>query len=564
MFFARSLRLRLYGGVALAAGMIVALGVAALVTLNENDRSTQEIYARLTHLPNRSALDEAVDNLQAYTIPQGGPPTALAAEALNRQVRGLLAAAEEARVAMIRDYDAAPVGSPQRRQWVVVGRQLGRIGGGFAAMSAAARDLVGPDAALPGAALPDAAASDAAAYDPARAEAARNELFRLAILIKRDLHTLPNPQAGLHRNLSHHRRHHERLVWWVIGVTAVVAGGAGWLVWYGYRRLGLPLRDLHRGARQIAAGDVSHRVKQWYNDEVGELAASVNHMADRFSEMNEELDRRVREQSRQLVRSERLAGVGTLSAGLAHEINNPLSAIGMAAQSLTQRADSLLCGCSEKERALAERYLEMIARETDRCSGITRKLLTFAKGNGGVREPTDVRTLAEEVLEMVRPMSKYADRRVEFDPGPAGCLAPSSEKLGTSADRAGGAIASVNGPEIKQVLLNLTLNALEATPDGGTVTLAVRPAADAIEVTVEDTGCGMTEEVRDHLFEPFFTRRTDGTGTGLGLSMTHRIVTDHGGTIEADSDGEGRGSQFRVRLPRQPAAERPRALRQAA
>ncbi|MEM9704226.1 MAG: ATP-binding protein, partial [Planctomycetota bacterium] len=84
-----------------------------------------------------------------------------------------------------------------------------------------------------------------------------------------------------------------------------------------------------------------------------------------------------------------------------------------------------------------------------------------------------------------------------------------------------------------------------------------------IEVTVEDTGCGMTAEVREHLFEPFFTRRGDGTGTGLGLSMTHRIVTDHGGTIEADSDGVGQGSRFRVRLPRH-VTERPQALRMAA
>ncbi|MFH5803401.1 ATP-binding protein [Alienimonas sp. DA493] len=544
MFFARSLRLRLYGGVALAAAMLVLLSGAALVTLNQSHRATEEIYSRLTNLPNRAALDQAVDNLQAHTLPQAGPPTREVAEALQREVLGLLAAAEQARIAMIRDYDAAPLGSPQRAQWVVAGQKLGMIRQKFDAMAAVARALVPPAGGE---------------FDPQRASAARAELFRLAIQSKSDLHAIPDPQANLHRSLSQHHRHHRRLLWWVVGLTGLVVLGSAWLVYYGYQRLGVPLRDLHRSARQIAGGDVGHRVKQWYNDEVGELVGAVNHMADRFSEMNEELDRRVYEQSRQLVRSERLAGVGTLSAGLAHEINNPLSAIGMAAQSLTQRADSLLSGCSPQERALAERYLEMIARETERCSGITRKLLTFAKGNGGVREPTDVRTLAEEVLEMVRPMSKYADRRVEFDPGPAGCVV-----TGGPEDRAGGSIANVNGPEIKQVLLNLTLNALEATPDGGSVTVRVRPGADAVEVSVEDTGCGMTEEVREHLFEPFFTRRGDGTGTGLGLSMTHRIVTDHGGTIEADSDGEGCGSVFRVRLPRTAPEQARPALRKAA
>ncbi|NNJ25529.1 sensor histidine kinase [Alienimonas chondri] len=543
MFFARSLRVRLYGGVVLAAAMMVVLSGAALITLNESDRATQEIDARLTTLPNRASLEQAVDNLQFHTLPQSALPDRILAEGLQREVLGLVAAAEQARVEMIRNYDAAPVGSLQQRQWVVDGPRLGRIGAGFQSMSGLAAQLI---------------PAEGAEFDPARAGALRTELFRLAVSIKEDLHHLPNPQTNLHRGFSQYRRHHRRLLYWVLGLTTLVLSGSAWLVYYGYRRLGIPLRDLHRSARQIAGGDVSHRVKQWYNDEVGELAGAVNHMADRFSEMNQELDRRVREQSRQLVRSERLAGVGTLSAGLAHEINNPLSAIGMAAQSLTARADALLVGCTPQERTLAERYLEMIARETARCSDITRKLLTFAKGNGGVKEPTDVRTLAEEVLEMVRPMSKYADRRVEFDPGPAGCVV-----TGGPEDRAGGAIASVNGPEIKQVLLNLTLNALEATPDGGTVTLAVRPTADAIEVTVEDTGCGMTEEVRDHLFEPFFTRRGDGTGTGLGLSMTHRIVTDHGGTIEAESDGEGLGSQFCVRLPRH-AAEPQRALRKAA
>ena len=552
MFFARSLRLRLYGGLALAAAMLVALTGAALVTLNDSGAATEEVYARLTHLPNRAALDEAVDNLLAHTHPLHRPADAAGYAALKRRVAGLLVAADAARVAMIRDYDAAPANSPQRRQWPVVGPRLGKIGAGFEAMGGTAAALADAD----------------------RAAAAQEELFRLAVLIKNDVHALPNPQAGLHRSLAHHRRHHRRLLGWVLGLAGLVVVGAAWLVLYGFRRIGLPLRDLHRSARQIAGGDPAHRVRRWHDDEIGELAGAVNHMADRFSEMNRDLDRRVREQSRQLVRSERLAGIGTLSAGLAHEINNPLSAIGMAAQSLTGRADSLLAGATDKERALAERYLEMIARETARCSDITRKLLTFAKGNGGVKEPADVRTLAEEVLEMVRPMSKYADRRVEFDPGEpdpggsdrgefdAGAVAGAVGGVGPGAG-AGDPVAAVNGPEIKQVLLNLTLNALEATPDGGTVTLSVRPGADAVEVSIADTGCGMTEEVRQHLFEPFFTRRADGSGTGLGLSMTHRIVTDHGGTIEADSEGEGRGSVFRVRLPRCRAADPP-VLRKAA
>ena len=547
MFFARSLRLRLYGGLALAAALLVTLTAAAFLTLSDSGAATAEVYDRLVHLPNRAALEGTVDNLQFHTLPSRRPTTAAGRANLRREIAGLLLAAEDARVKMIRDYDAAPAGSDQRRQWPVVGGRLAKIAAGFEQMAATAEAL---------------APESPAAADPAAVAAIQARLFELAVLLKNDVRALPDPLVGLHRSLDHHQRQHRRLLVWVFGLAALVVCVATWLVAYGFRRIARPLRDLHRSARQIAAGDKDHRVRQWHDDEIGELAGAVNHMADRFSEMNRELDRRVREQSRQLVRSERLAGIGTLSAGLAHEINNPLSAIGMAAQSLTARAATLLADAPDRDRKLAERYLEMIARETARCSDITRKLLTFAKGDGGARSPADLRTLTEEVLEMVRPMSKYADRRVEFDPGPAGRLPTDGEPGGIGAT--GGAIASVNGPEIKQVLLNLTLNALEATPDGGTVTLAVRPGTEAVEVTVEDTGCGMTDEVRAHLFEPFFTRRSDGSGTGLGLSMTHRIVTDHGGTIEAESRGEGRGSTFRVRLPKRVAGEVPAELRRAA
>jgi signal transduction histidine kinase len=111
----------------------------------------------------------------------------------------------------------------------------------------------------------------------------------------------------------------------------------------------------------------------------------------------------------------------------------------------------------------------------------------------------------------------------------------------------------INGPEIKQVVLNLVSNALESMEAGGTLRIDVSEGTDHVEIAFADDGCGMTPEVLENLFEPFFTQRRDGKGTGLGMSISHRIVNDHGGTIEASSEGPGRGSTIRVHLPRRAA-----------
>ena len=111
-------------------------------------------------------------------------------------------------------------------------------------------------------------------------------------------------------------------------------------------------------------------------------------------------------------------------------------------------------------------------------------------------------------------------------------------------------MVEVNGPEIKQVVLNLAANALEAMDSGGTLKIEITEQVDEVILTFDDDGCGMTPEVIEHLFDPFFTRRRGGKGTGLGMSISHRIISDHGGTIEATSDGPHCGSRFRIHLPR--------------
>ncbi|MFM9116739.1 MAG: sensor histidine kinase, partial [Planctomycetota bacterium] len=138
--------------------------------------------------------------------------------------------------------------------------------------------------------------------------------------------------------------------------------------------------------------------------------------------------------------------------------------------------------------------------------------------------------VVSDVVEIVETLSDYRDRRVEFI---------ESESVS----------AWVNPAEIKQVILNLLTNALDSLDPGGRVQVRLTRVGQAAELHVEDNGCGMTEEVLRHLFEPFFTRRRQGRGTGLGMSITYRIIQEHGGTIDVTSAGPGKGSQVRVILP---------------
>jgi signal transduction histidine kinase len=135
-----------------------------------------------------------------------------------------------------------------------------------------------------------------------------------------------------------------------------------------------------------------------------------------------------------------------------------------------------------------------------------------------------------DVAEMLRHVGRFAGRSIEIEDG---------------AD----VLVMANPQEIKQVVLNLLVNALDSVGETGTVRVSARRSGGEAVLTVADDGCGMTPEVLEHLFEPFFTRRKTGTGTGLGLSIVQRIVTDHGGRIQAVSDGPDKGSTFRVTLP---------------
>jgi signal transduction histidine kinase len=330
----------------------------------------------------------------------------------------------------------------------------------------------------------------------------------------------------------------------VVGVLLMTG-----LLRFFYTWVFFPIRDLERGAGRVAQGDFEHRIDVQSGDEMEELAAAFNNMTGRLREMYRDLARQVNERSRQLVRSERLAGIGFLAAGVAHEINNPLASIAFCSEALEARLSDVLSGRAKTtglkvhDQEVVVKYLKMIQEEAFRCKEITERLLEFSRTGERRREPTDLSELIQSVLDMAQHLQNRKGKQVLFDPpGPV--------------------IAGINAQEIKSVVLNLVVNALDSMEEGGTLAVMLRQQHEMAEMVFTDTGCGMASDVLENIFEPFFTRSRTGKGTGLGLTITHRIITQHGGEIEAASAGLNSGSTFTVRLPLQPVenSEQPSAV----
>jgi signal transduction histidine kinase len=293
-----------------------------------------------------------------------------------------------------------------------------------------------------------------------------------------------------------------------------------------------PLGQLIEGSRKVADGTFQYRIQLQSHDEMAELAEAMNRMTQRFEDIRDDLDNKVRERSRELVRSERLASVGFLAAGVAHEINNPLMAISACAESLQRRIVSVLAqnGRGSDETEYVKRYLKMIQDEAFRCKGITEQLLSFARSERQERQRTDFVALITDIVEITRQHDAFKQKEIRLN-------LPKQFEI------------TVNPQEMKQVVLNLLTNALHSTNTDGVVTITLRNENAHALLTVEDNGIGMDESVLRNIFEPFFTRREHGQGTGLGLSITYRIIEDHHGRIEAYSNGSGYGSTFVVELP---------------
>jgi signal transduction histidine kinase len=308
-----------------------------------------------------------------------------------------------------------------------------------------------------------------------------------------------------------------------------------------YRLVMTPLRRLRQGVLRVAKAQFTETLdpaQMGNSAEFLDLAHEFNRMAGELDEFYRRLDQQVRARSRELVRSERLASVGFLAAGVAHEINNPLHIISGYAELTARQLDGI---CRAPDAAAARQSLRIIREEAFRCKEITERLLDLARGGSDSREPLDLACVAQDVAAMTRGLKRYQDRTVTLN-------LQAAQPLEVRANRS----------EMKQVLLNLTLNALEAVPpERGEVRIEGRHTDDWVEMSITDNGRGMAPEVLRHVFEPFFTARRpttggfgeDPRGTGLGLSITHAIVESHGGQILAESDGPGLGARFTICLP---------------
>ncbi|HEU5394064.1 MAG TPA: ATP-binding protein, partial [Candidatus Methylomirabilis sp.] len=240
-----------------------------------------------------------------------------------------------------------------------------------------------------------------------------------------------------------------------------------------------------------------------------------------------------------LVRQEKLASLGRLAAGLAHELNNPLSSVAGFAEALQRRAGE---GGVAGQAGLAEgqEYLAMIQAEVSRAAAIVRRLLDFARQREPAFGPVDLQSVVEDAVSFVERQATLANQQILVAPFPAG-----SRVLGDSQ-------------MLQQLFLNLLTNALDATEGGGEIRVAAQrqdggpgrgPRGASVAVVVADNGSGISRENLARIFDPFFTTKEVGKGTGLGLAICQSIVEQHGGTIEVQSEGVGKGTVVSVRLP---------------
>ncbi|MBA61525.1 MAG: hypothetical protein CMJ76_04090 [Planctomycetaceae bacterium] len=323
------------------------------------------------------------------------------------------------------------------------------------------------------------------------------------------------------------------VITWITTITATAL--LVQLIRLGHAWILKPFNKLISGSRRVAQGDLEFQIQTDTDDDMAELADAMNNMTRNFRLIRNDLDEQVKIRTKEAIRSEQLASVGFLAAGVSHEINNPLASIAMCAESLESRITEFAglanIPAESDNLNVIVKYLQRIQHEAFRCKGITERLLDFSRVGETQRQRTPIQPIIEDTLELIKHVGKYKDKSVQFE-----------------CER-GGIVAVVHAQEIKQVMLNLITNALDSLDDSGLVSVTLGGDTRECRITITDDGCGMTAEVLQQLFQPFFTQRRDGRGTGLGLSITYRIVSEHGGTISATSDGPGKGSQFVVTLP---------------
>ncbi len=297
-----------------------------------------------------------------------------------------------------------------------------------------------------------------------------------------------------------------------------------------------PLEEMVSVSQNIAGGDLSQRVHITGKSEFGLLSSSFNDMLDRISEMKSQLEQwaktleqKVEQRTQQLVkiqtqvaRQQRLASVGQLAAGVAHEINNPLGGI-LTFASLA--LEELPPDSPQRED------LEEIVRQAIRCRKIVTELLEFSRERQAQMDLGDINEVVSSTLALLEKQALFHDINVtrEFEPDMP--------------------VTVMDKSQMQQVFMNIILNAVHAMSERGDLTIETgHEDGKQVFVRIADTGCGIPQDIREAIFDPFFTTKDPGKGTGLGLAVACRIVQDHGGRTEVESE-VGKGTCFTIVLP---------------
>jgi signal transduction histidine kinase len=301
----------------------------------------------------------------------------------------------------------------------------------------------------------------------------------------------------------------------VVG-TALSAGLAS--------RFTRPIRRLDGGIRQLSGGDLDVKVEVHGKDEIARLGRAFNDMTRRL--------RANRDRSRELVRKEKLSALGRLAAGVAHDVRNPLHSIGLTLDHLTETGRP-----QGEERAVEfDRSLEIIRGEIRRLDRLVGNFISFAGSERGERQSVDLTELLHETVRLVHTEATRRGVEVELE-----------------IDEATGPVVG-DGEALRSSILNLVLNSFEAMPDGGRLSLRLRPHGGGVELEVADTGRGIPEEDQDRVFDFAYTTRENGNGMGLAM-VHHCIVESHGGRVTLNSR-PGEGTRVALASPRGPAAQR--------
>jgi len=335
-----------------------------------------------------------------------------------------------------------------------------------------------------------------------------------------------------------------------LGFITIAALLVGFFV---HRLVYVPLRDLEGGAQRLSTGNLDQPIPVRSGDEFGKLASTFNDMTDALRNSRAELqdwghtlEQKVEERTQELrraqaetMRGEKLASVGLLASGVAHELNNPLTGILTFSHLVRQKMP---------DKSPDAEDMDLVIRETKRCAAIIKRLLDFAREKQPEKKFTDLNQVIDDTVRIVEKPAHLRDIEITVD-----------------LDRALPPVW-IDADQIKQVVMNMLVNAQQAIDGEGVITIRTRrppeprspepgaPAVPVIELSISDTGRGIPGHDLPRIFDPFFTTKEVGKGTGLGLSVSHGIVKAHGGTIEVDSRVD-EGTRFRIYLPLDPPVE---------